>query len=403
MRSKSITRGTLAFLVATSAVLITGFWSLDLIPFYEPFWGLDFQNLHAFQSCPGAHAEGIYAVSGSSCGDALGRDFIYPPSLFRIFFWADAFSFETAISIWNVAMVVLMGIVGITWAWLDGLHEARWKVAFLALFWVLLLGQFPFVFALERGNNDVIPVALWTLSAAFFASRNYAVSGGWAGFAAALKIYPAVGFFLVALGAARQGRKIAVPLILGGVSGGVLLSIFWLDDTILYLTEVLPDFAQVASTLPLISHTFISVSSSPFFFGGMALLLIGSWSLAAWKRLPRDPTIVFAGGLAISTYFSTVSWDYNLITTYPLLFIVTSRALDERSGTLWRIASVAAILSITSGRALLDHRTQLFLQVSALVLVAWLIAFDPAMTASEHPGEHGANATRSRVSKWLAR
>jgi hypothetical protein len=66
------------------------------------------------------------------------------------------------------------------------------------------------------------------------------------------------------------------------------------------------------------------------------LPLLAAWCLASIRVLDRDPLLVFAGAIGISTYFAGTSWDYNLITTYPLLIVVFVRGTgpDRRAGVL---------------------------------------------------------------------
>jgi len=363
----------LAFAGVLVALLITGLWSLQLIPVYEPLRGLDFQNTYAYQTCPEVRESGLYSVSGAVCGDVGGRSFAYPPAMFHSFFWVEWFGFEDALAIWTFAMVAAMFALGAVWLWLDGRLRSGWQTGVLVVVWLLLFVQFPFVFAVERANNDIVPLLLWTGAAALFIRQRYTLSGAFSGLAIASKVYPVLAFAIVALGAVRRRSRIGPRLVLGCLVGGLLASMLWWDETIRYFTEVLPAFAGTPTGLAEYSHPLRSLSP-PLAGYSLALLLFASWGVAAWKRLERKPLLVYAGALAISTYFSATSYDYNHITTYPLLLLAAARALDHRSSSAWKVATLVSVFAVASGRGLLTPSVQLFVQVAALSLLGLLVA-----------------------------
>jgi hypothetical protein len=75
------------------AFLIASFDSWRIIPFLKP-WGADLQNLQAFQLC--AHGKTPYPIDARTCGDLWGRPMIYPPVLYRSFFWSKYLKLESA-------------------------------------------------------------------------------------------------------------------------------------------------------------------------------------------------------------------------------------------------------------------------------------------------------------------
>ena len=342
--------GHILFIVLLGGLFIGGLWTLGLIPFYKPFWGLDFQNIHAFHTCPAARNLGIYVPSGAACGDALGRRLFYPPLLFHGFSWVRLFAFRDAAMVWAGASVALMIVVGGVWVWLDGQLRRGWKLIALISFWLLLLTQFPFVFAIERGNNDIVPVVLWTVAATFFTWSRYGLAGGAAGLAIAAKVYPLLALAVVVAGAIRMNWRVFAKFALGAVVGGLLASALWPGETIRYLTVVLPSFSDQISELLVYSHPLRALPA-PFAIG-LGALLLGSWAAASWRRLGEERLLIFAGALAISTYCSSVSWDYNLITAYPLLLLVAARALEPDSSLVWRFTSVISVVAIASGRTI---------------------------------------------------
>jgi hypothetical protein len=151
----------------------------------------------------------------------------------------------------------------------------------------------------------------------------------------------------------------------------LLASALWPGETIRYLTVVLPSFSDQISELLVYSHPLRALPA-PFAIG-LGALLLGSWAAASWRRLGEERLLIFAGALAISTYFSSVSWDYNLITAYPLLLLVAARALEPDSSLVWRFTSVISVVAIASGRGLLPPTAQLLVQIGLLVGIAWLV------------------------------
>src|SRR5437016_5580229 len=146
-------------------LLIGSIPAYRLIPFHA-FWGLDLHNLYVFHNCESRNRP--YLIAGSLCGDSLGREMFYPPFLYWCFFWLRHVSFRTAILLWTISIPIALFLSFRNWAPLS-----RKKLAL----WLLLLVQFPVVFAMERGNSDILVVLLWTLSFVFFRSHRFFLSG----------------------------------------------------------------------------------------------------------------------------------------------------------------------------------------------------------------------------------
>ena len=244
------------------------------------------------------------------------------------------------------------------------------------MFWLGLMVQYPFIFALERSNNDVIPLALWTVTAVMFVGHRYAFSGGFAGLAIALKVYPLVAVAGVVIGMARSRRTELVLYCTGVLGGALLASVLWWHDTLHYLAVVLPEFAALTPRLTVFSHPIRSLPLPPVVTMGIAAVFFGSWAFASWRRLAQAPLIVLAGTLAISTYFSSTSWDYNLITAYPLLLLTASRALSPDDSGAWKVASFVSIFALAAGRGMIPPAALVLFQIAVLVGIAWLVILD---------------------------
>jgi len=366
-----------ALLTAAIAVAVGGIVvavrTATLIPFHEPLLGLDFQNVHAFNNCPDVWSNTLYTTGGSICGDALGRDFNYPPAIFYAFTWVRHLSFEFARSMWSVAATALMVSVGIAWLSIDQRLSERRRAAALVGVWLLLVIQFPFTFALERGNNDVLPLALWTAAALAYTRLQHFPAGVLAGLSIATKVYPAVAVMSIVPGVIRAGTRTRW-LALGGLIVGLGITFaLWPQDTVDYLTISVPRFAtQDAQHLPY-GHALGSLPfgqlTSLVAVGGLLCL----WAFASWRRLRDSPSVVMAGAIAISTYFSAVSWDYNLITVYPLILLVVARAIDREASRLWIAAAGMLATSFFVARGLVPGSIHVTLQIASLAFVAWIL------------------------------
>jgi hypothetical protein len=302
------------------------------IPFMGP-WPLDFQNLWAFHDCASRNAP--YAASGFACGDAAGREMRYPPLLYWSFAWTRLLTFEAAGQVFTV--VVAVGTALATAAWLPLSTRERPAGVLDGLFAGLLLAQFPLVFAVERGNNDVLPLLGWTAAAWLLASGRMAAAGALAGLSAVYKLYPAFACLVAGLGLAAEAlrraearRGFALFTAGGGLAVLAGLVVVW-PDSVVYFTETMPRIARLAPDPAHFAHPLRNLSPA---WGGWALgaPLLLAWCAAAAWIFARDPMLVLAGGLAISTYFAGTSWDYNLITAYPLLVLLFRRAFLPGAG-----------------------------------------------------------------------
>ena len=324
-----------AVLTTVEVLMVLSVPAFFIIPFGQ-ILGLDFQNLAAFHDC--FARDDPWSASGAECGDLLGRDMYYPPLLYWSFAWTRFLPLSAAYLVW--AVVIAAGVLLATMAWVP---RNRWNGA-SALFAVLLLLQFPALFAIERGNNDVLVLILWTVAMHLFVSARLGWSGSVAGFAAAAKLYPVFAAAVVGAGLlwhAFRERTAWRPLVrfaAGGLAAIAVAVSLTFDQTRSYLVDEGAALVGTQNPLSPWSHTLHGIAP-----GGSAwilsLPLLAIWGIASARRLTDEPAMTFAGGLAISTYFGSVSNDYNLITTYPLLAILFVRSLDARSEPAHRRAA----------------------------------------------------------------
>jgi glycosyl transferase family 87 len=347
-------------------------------------WGADFQNLHAYQLC--AHDRDPYLMAGAACGDVYKRDLVYPPLLFHSFFWVRHLSLESAMYVWTALMVLVFAGCFYAWSRLGaGGAEAkdRWDVV---VFCVLLMFQGPSIFLFERGGTDGAPLLLWTVASYLFCRRKLGMAGIVAGAAAAYKLYPAIpcGIITWALlaGGWRKGPFRRTDFVRFGASAlaaFVALNVLFLRDARTYFGVALPKFAKVMTLKNEWSHAI------PAFVGPdhtlyakfLLLMLLVLWCWSASQSLFERPALTFAGALAMSTFFAATSWDYNLVTTFPLLLLLFLEARrTDRWGTL-----AFGLVAIVGDRpffadllAFLNPTMHLALEVAWLVVAAVEIA-----------------------------
>ena len=302
-----------------------------LIPGWGKPWGLDLRNVYVFHACSGR--DDPYLVTGRQCSDPLGRAMPYPPLMYWALVWMRWVSLPAARWIWAafIALVLIGGAV--IWSRPEPREQARGRWSAL-LFGVLLVSQFPAVFAIERGNNDTFVVLLWTGAIALFVRDRRFLAGCAAGLAAAAKLYPAVSCAVLIAGAAgtafrgrhdRDRRNAALLLAAGLAAAPAAVTLVFWTQTRHYLDRVLPAFAAHLPAESLHSHSVPATAGAAA--GVVSAVMVAAWCVAALLRLERAPVEIFAGALAVSTYVAGTSFDYNLVTVYPLLIVLFARPL----------------------------------------------------------------------------
>jgi len=324
--------------------LVISMASLRYLPLAQPI-GLDLYNLVVYQKC--ATHLSPYLIDAHTCGDVLDRYMSYPPLLFHSFRWLRPLSLEAAMRVWTVVSVLSMALVLYVWArWIAPRvgHERSWETV---IFGGLMLFQYPFVFEIERGQSDVVPVVLLTAGALLFTRKRYALSGVVVGVATAYKLYPifpcivfTIGLFLVWLKRARRGPLDWLRFGASAVCGFMAVNLLFLSDAKLYFFKVLPGVsaAYIPAHIWVHAHSYVSLGGAQYTSFSLAICagFLALWGWAAGQAMLRDDApLALAGGLAISTYFSAFSFDYNLVTAYPLLMLLFLQArLTDRWGVL---------------------------------------------------------------------
>ena len=119
-----------------------------------------------------------------------------------------------------------------------------------------------------------------------------------------------------------------------------------------YFLRVAPQFARMVPPAYVYSHSLPSLVGGHLWIATAASFgLVAVWGFAAVRSLHREPALVFAGALAISTYVAAISYDYNLICAYPLLLLQMSAAHRQpRDAAAWALL-LLGVLAVAGNRA----------------------------------------------------
>ena len=363
-------------------LLIVSVPALFVIPFYNQL-GLDFQNSFTFQRC-GIEHKNIYLLTGEECGDWGSRNYVYPPLHFWIYYWTRFVSFNQAYLFLCVFILSATFTSLMLWVTTFNWKEAVSLHSLLVI--SLLLFQYPLVFALERGNSDIFVLVLWTVLFFSFVNRHYIIVGILAGLLVSLKIYPIIGLVCVFSGVFahcylnRQFPKSVLFILVGGIVCVVAQAFLFLDQLIAFFQHF-DAFLNLRLHSNQFSHTLFSNYIPNIAVYGSKLLLLLLWCAVSIRWIKDRPAIVFLGALAISTYFSGVSYDYNLITVYPLLSILLIGAVlwGKRDNAIFLLGVSGIFIYFTSKAFIVllhNFGLQLNLQASFFIITylqwAWL-------------------------------
>jgi hypothetical protein len=375
--------------------LVISMASLRYMPLQQPL-GLDLHNVVVYQKC--ATHRSPYLIDGRTCGDVYGRYMSYPPLLFHSFRWLRPLTLHEALRIWTRVSVLAMGLVLYIWArWMaPRVADRSWETL---IFGGLMLFQYPFVFEIERGQTDVVPVVLFTVGALWFTRKKYALSGAMVGLATAYKLYPVfacivvtIGLFLAWLKSDRRGAANWLRFGASAVGGFVAANLPFLSDAKLYFLKVLPGVsrAYIPATDWVYAHSYSSLAGPQYaaFSWAICAGFVALWGWAAGQAILRDDApLALAGGLAISTYFSAFAFDYALVTTYPLLMLLFLRArVTDRWGVfalgLFAIFGEHQIFSDPKAD-FLNPTTHVMVQLAFLAVAAVAVARPAPATATD--------------------
>jgi hypothetical protein len=336
-------------------------------------FGGDFRNVYDFHHC--LYKNAPYAEGATSC-DPRGWPMNYPPLLYWSFGWVRRLSFEMAYAVW--AACIAAGILCAAWVW-SGLSPGALRLPewSRSIFAAGLLFLFPSVFAITTGNNDVAVLLLWSSSCMAFLRGRVFLAGFVAGLAAAYKLYPLVAIAAVIAALALRDRRGGVRFGAGVVAALLAQAVVFASDLVTYLSGNLARYVSLRPGPSWYSHSVPSTAAA-YVAEGTGLMISGvlflAWLAVLAGNRRTSMTLVFAGSLAISTYLSTTSYDYNLITTFPLLaylFVTAFTTTGFRSQILFAGLLVGLLVLGNRNLVLVVERGREFYGVAQVV---WLFA-----------------------------
>ena len=296
---------------------------------------------------------------------------------------------ETTMRIWT--MFLIGSFVGIFRAWAKHVTRERpvGERYQVVIFCALLLLQFPFVFAMERGNTDTVNVLLYTVAAVLFVRGRILLAGVAAGIAAGFKLSPIVAIVAmtgalvlarapggpVGLAALRRRRAGRLRADAASCSSARRSATCWMCCR---STPTRSRSRRSGVTRSRRSSAPTTTSSEC----SWAPACVAAWVWAGARALARgDAAMALAGSLAVSTYIPRTSYDYNLISTYPLLLLLFLRAQRTNRWALlafgvFAIAGDRRLFSF-SGAKVLTPGLHLALELAFLVVAAVVTAHPP--------------------------
>ena len=141
-----------------------------------------------------------------------------------------------------------------------------------------------------------------------------------------------------------------------------------------YLVLMLPEWSRWGKGLCEMSHSLKSIPTHQI--GTVIfLLLILTWLYAAYRASYKHIDLVFAGALAITTFDNGISYDYNLITIFPLLIVMFTK-LHKNPTTFASICFFSLLFFSSAGRYFLhDHQWFINYRIYGLTIPLILIPF----------------------------
>jgi hypothetical protein len=287
-------------------------------------------------------------------GAPLEAKFSYAPSVLPLFAWCGLVSVEKAIRIWLGVLATMACLAGWS-AWRTRRQLGLADVPLLLVFGVVLTSM-PVVFAMERGNYDLLVIVLFAGAAAALGRRSALgdVAGGCLlALAAWIKVYPG----LVVLALPLLGRRRAfLACVVAGLAMGVA--------DLPHLRPFLENARTLArdhtpakyGVINLSVHTVTGCWS--LFWANTRLSWLtrlpgwGAWLLAAlplmgwvtWqlRRCPQGNALLYpylCWITAVGTFLPPVSNDYNLV-YLPLAAL----AVWDRRDPVWLHVLMAFLL-----------------------------------------------------------
>ena len=207
-------------------------------------FGADLLNLFIFHNCTAAD-DNYYLATWEMCGEPFQRNMVYPPILYRSFFWLSFLSFSVALAVWTLVIIFSFLLAGFILSMAMQKESLSVRPLYFWVAWLLLGMQVPLLFAIERGNNDIYVLLLFSSGLYLAQKDNWMGVGALLALVTAYKLYPVFLVMNVVL-VAFKVRK-AKPLLLSLATSGLVLFVLFFGEHLYYLQKVLPFWAAKKS------------------------------------------------------------------------------------------------------------------------------------------------------------
>lgn len=326
------------FIIISFVILALSLLDIKVIPFYSKL-GLDFSNQYGFHHCPPSELS-VYKIPAVKCQDYEARPYVYPPLLFQMYSWNKLFSNVISAYYFFVFLSTLSFLI-VVLIWAD-------KNLFSMLFSLGLFMTFPNLFLLERGNSDMFIVLFWSLAYWSYTKKKFSLVGIFIAISVFAKLYPV--YASVILGAYlvqnySTNLKIFKSFILTSICIVLFAPFMWFE----YLVDVLPGWSSATTGVLNLAHSLKAVP----FGSGIFLLSFVFWILAATKSSEKRLQWIFAGGIALCAFKNGVSFDYNLVTVFPLA-IVGFNYLSNKNNKVLAVCFSLLFFTVFGSRYILN-------------------------------------------------
>lgn len=304
--------------------------SYHLLPFMG-FYGSDLSMQYLYNTCTNlsAYSANLYQLTGLMCNDAHNLHYAYPVLIYRLFSFTKFFNhFGPFYYFWLGLTTLTIVISPLVW-----LNNRGTKFFLFCLgIGILSLIQAPSFFALERGGTDVIFLIPWMLAAYFGLKDKWSVAGVFMALAALLKLYPVMAITPILLGLFLEDKKKGQFFKCGFFIALTVAIVFALDWHLwkTFIFDILPNETKHHIGTNAIGHSLIGPFPKLFVYPVMAIFWILYARVFALKTTGYRK-LAFSGALVMSTYFNGHSFDYNLITAYPFIYLCFELYLAKES------------------------------------------------------------------------
>ena len=298
---------------------------------YIGFYGSDLSMQYFYTHCPGLAlgSENLYQMTGIMCNNANNTHYAYPVLIYRFFSFTTFFnSFKMFYYFWSA--LIILTIMSLPYLWLKK-QSHKFNLVYFAI-GIITLIQAPSYFALERGGTDIAFLIPWMFATYLALKERWILAGIFMAAAALLKLYPVMAIMPIMLRLFIDDKnKIKFLKCCMVITVTVLIN-FALDWHLwkTFISEILPIETKYSIGTNAIGHSLIGPFPKLFVYPLMILF----WFLYAQVFALKNnwsKKFTFAGVLAMSTYFNNHSFDYNLITAFPFIYLCFELYFDTES------------------------------------------------------------------------